>query len=424
MDEVILSIDFGSAYTKIALRRGFDSRAELLEFPRAAKDEPLLTPSVVALDTRGDRERWLVGVDAARSVEGEGVAVYRNFKSQLYEADVGSRTVVSGGVGPEHLVARFFAGLRESLPRRLRSAPVRLSVPKLDGHGTTVQESMTSVLESTGFSIATERPLVHEPEANTIGMLTRGRNETWTPPLKDFQKHRGREGQLALMLDDDLTRRLQAMRQGARYPVLLLDVGAFTTDFGYVSFDESFREDLNKPKILQESVKLGVAQLDDRVRARLNEESRNAIGGLSPAEWDRHKRALYRGDSVELPVPGGGLTRIGAGVEQEMIVEEIAQFVEEIWAAKLDFCASNDLSRIEAQFLSGGGALISRIREDLTNRVESGGNSRVFDLLYAGEPRRALGDRAHAREIEERRRRNQALVRGGSAIGGCSVFWE
>ncbi len=53
--------------------------------------------------------------------------------------------------------------------------------------------------------------------------------------------------------------------------------------------------------------------------------------------------------------------------------------------------------------------------------------ARVYDLMDEDEPRRTLslrGGRIREEAVEARARRNQELVRGGSAIGGSSVFFE
>jgi hypothetical protein len=71
--------------------------------------------------------------------------------------------------------------------------------------------------------------------------------------------------------------------------------------------------------------------------------------------------------------------------------------------------------------------MIPPIREALARALSAEEGIQVSDLLDPEEPRRTLAARdRHVDEeaVRERAGRNLELVRGGSAIGGSSVFFE
>ena len=76
----IVSIDLGSAYTKIGIRRGWNAQAEVLRgLPVAlSEDQDFCIPSVVAHVETSRASRWLIGIDAASQMPGPGVRIWRN----------------------------------------------------------------------------------------------------------------------------------------------------------------------------------------------------------------------------------------------------------------------------------------------------------------------------------------------------------
>jgi len=95
--------------------------------------------------------------------------------------------------------------------------------------------------------------------------------------------------------------------KGCRYSVLVIDVGAFTTDFGFVEFDDSFYTDnLPRPDIIQLSCKIGVRELDQAVYEQLRPEVQGAIRRLTTTGWEGVKRRLYRQEPAAVRNPAGG----------------------------------------------------------------------------------------------------------------------
>src|SRR5436309_2461976 len=111
----ILCIDFGSAYTKVALRRDWDSSAELLkDFPIATSgDMTFCIPSVVARIERSGRPRWLVGDEAADLKPGEGLTIYRYWKAKLFSEEITPRELSEY----TQVGAAYFRSLLDSLTR-------------------------------------------------------------------------------------------------------------------------------------------------------------------------------------------------------------------------------------------------------------------------------------------------------------------
>lgn len=208
------------------------------------------------------------------------------------------------------------------------------------------------------------------------------------------------------------------------YGVLVTDIGAFTTDFGYVRFDSSFwTDDWQKPQITAMSCKLGIGELDSTVLQQLSTEAQQIIAQLPLSEWDRYKTMLYHGEPVALRRRQGGVLTVGQGQEAMAIQEAVHSFAGKVWQSRKDFAESKLSDTVHAETLTGGGAMIPLIRATLVKRMQAAGTKMVHDLLDKDEPRNALGT-VPEQELERRARQNQELVRGGSAIGGCSVFFE
>lgn len=204
----LLSIDFGSAYTKIAFRTSWNTESELLrDIPLAPKETTYCIPSIVARVTRGHKEEWLIGVDAASQLPGDGVKIYRDWKAGL----------LTGEEECVQVAKHFFRTLRSmlngmrSFEEAITSHPVRVCVPSM-GDANDLSPVIVQILEDSGWHLAPVKPTAYEPEANALGVLTRGRNATWIPAHVDFQPHKGRSVWLPSMLDPDLNNAFRQMR--------------------------------------------------------------------------------------------------------------------------------------------------------------------------------------------------------------------
>ena len=440
-NRTLLSIDLGSAYTKLAIRRDWHDESQLLRELRLATPEvDFCVPSVVTRVEGSGGTEWLTGAEAAARPPADGVTIYRYWKARLFsehpEEQAAHDSLGRPGEGHdlddyEEVAVEFFRGLKTSLAREpfgldLSTTAVRVCIPRLEScEG--AEERIAAILERAGVRPARGRSTVYEPESNSLGVLTRGRNATWFPPRVSFMPSPGRALQLREMLEPEGL--LQALRRIAgTFGVLVIDIGGFTTDFGYVEFDTSFAtDDWQRPGIVQSSYELGIRELDHEIFAALDPRAQGAVEALSSSEWDAHKARLYRGEPVALPSPAGGAVTLGAGEEAERIRAAIEAFAERVTRARDDFRERFVRGPINAQTLTGGGAMIPPIREALARALSAEEGIQVSDLLDPEEPRRTLAARdrhVDERAVRERAGRNLELVRGGSAIGGSSVFFE
>lgn len=431
----LVSIDLGSAYTKVAVRRDWNGESDLLrDLPLASDEVDFCVPSVVARVEAKGGTRWMIGAAAAAQAPGDGVRIFRYWKARLFSTESSETQAARDQMGQsaesfadddyERVAIEFFRGLRESLAPSpygtdIASSTVRVCVPRIDIPD--MDGRVGRILDAAGWRPAHGRVTVYEPESNACGMFTRGRNATWYPPAAPFTPRAGRSLHLVKMLEPEGL--LQALRRmSGSFGVLVIDIGGFTTDFGYVQFDTSFStDDWHRPTIVQQSYELGIRELDQAIYDRLDEDAQREVRRLSPSEWDALKVDLYRG----VPVTLGNGRRIGG--DDGRTTEALRAFADRVIAVRDTFLRDHVRGPINAQTLTGGGSMIAPLHRAVVQALGTDEDARVYDLLDEDEPRRTLGQRggtATDDAVEERARRNQELVRGGSAIGGSSVFFE
>lgn len=111
---------------------------------------------------------------------------------------------------------------------------------------------------------------------------------------------------------------------------------------------------------------------------------------------------------------------VGEDGERETIGQALRSFAERVWQARADFVASRLSERAHMEMLTGGGVLIPLVRSQLVDRMRKAGGVFVRDLLDDEGERM----RRRAVPLDTHLRQNRDLIRGGSAIGGASVFFE
>lgn len=432
----LVSIDLGSAYTKIAIRRNWNAESDLLrDLPLASDEVDFCVPSVVARMDEGGGTRWTIGAAAAAQTPGDGVRIFRYWKARLFSTGAGAQVSrdemgqaadTGGGEDYEQVATEFFRGLRRSLEHSpygedIAASAVRVCVPKIDVAD--MDARVGRILDAAGWRPAHGRVTVYEPESNACGMFTRGRNATWYPPAASFTPRAGRSLHLMKMLEPEGL--LQALRRmSGSFGVLVIDIGGFTTDFGYVQFDTSFSSnDWHRPTIVQQSYELGIRELDQAIYDSLDEDAQREIRALSPSQWDALKVDLYGGAPVML----GNGRRIGAGESAARTAEALRRFADRVIAVRDTFLREHVSGPVNAQTLTGGGSMIAPLHRAVVQALAADEHARVYDLLDENEPRQTLvqrGGYVEEEAVAARARRNQELVRGGSAIGGSSVFFE
>ena len=432
----LISIDLGSAYTKVAVRRDWNGESDLLRnLPLASDEADFCVPSVVARVEGQGTTRWTIGAAAGAQKPGDGVRIFRYWKARLFSTapgaqvsrdEMGQSPELRGDDDYEQVAVQFFRGLRESLERSpyggdVAASAVRVCVPRMDAGD--VDGRVGSILDAAGWRPAHGRVTVYEPESNACGMFTRGRNATWYPPAAPFTPRAGRSLHLMKMLEPEGF--LQALRRmSGSFGVLVIDIGGFTTDFGYVQFDTSFSSsDWHRPTIVQQSYELGIRELDQAIYDSLDQDAQREIRRLSPSEWDALKVDLYRGAPVALGARGGR----PLAIDPKRTAEALRSFAGRVIAVRDAFLRDHVRGPINAQTLTGGGSMIAPLHRAVVQALAADEDARVYDLLDEDEPRRTLdlrGGRVSEQAVEARARRNAELVRGGSAIGGSSVFFE
>ncbi len=426
-NEAVLCIDFGSAYTKIALRSDWNEGATLIRgTPLSPVETNFCIPSAVARVESKGGARWAFGEAAAQQRPGDGITIYRHWKARLLSEQAGTREVEEY----DDVATAFFRELKEQLDRmtlsvELTRCPLRICIPKLNRQTETAEQRVTKVVGKAGWRLAENRPIVYEPESNACGVFTRGRNATWFPqrPLPSKERY-----PYYLDMFDRHAGLLAAIRRGdARYGVLVIDVGAFTTDFSFIEFDT---DETQRPSMTQLSREIGVSELDRSIEQRMRPIVKRAILHATTNEWEKAKRLLYNSTPAAIVNPDGGVLTIGEGVESNTIAETVDEFATRVVNARQEFCGQYVNRPISAQILTGGGAMIPLVRDALINVMKTT-DGIVYDLLDADESKSALlmkrgpsGWYYDEKEVEARLGENQDLVRGASAIGGCSIFFE
>ena len=475
MSERVFCIDFGSAYTKVALRRDPGAQAELINNPtRRAAELDFCVPSVALVDRTGKQHRAEFGPAVFGRREGNGINIYHNWKRYLF-ADVttageiavppldallqsdpfrqlAERFGVTGAqvghlqqlvsnarglfgiplgrtpnaeAGWQTFAAKlaycFFRWLRlyildacghvRSAALNPEAIPVRLTVPAFS-HGSGIEThpgcaALTDALSKAGWPLHPTRPVVSEPYSNVIGVLTEGANVVHNSRLQ--LRRMFREGPIILTLSKP--------EDHPTYRAWSLDVGAFTTDFAALSIDTQGKladDHESAIRVAQHSIPLGVSELDRRVLAVLPSEQRDWLENhAQPLDWEDFRSRVY---TAGRPLNTAAVGTIGAPDSRERIDAVLRDFGSELAAACTTFRAQQ-LPPIEHQelILTGGGNAIPAVHEALTAAMQSGGSK--FVHVYIPTPGRHAGpDRA--------RRLDEQFTRGGSALGGASIYFE
>jgi hypothetical protein len=422
-----LCIDLGSAYTKIGFRETPFSRSRLLSLNELSLDDQhVCIPSVAAWRERDDR--WAFGIEAADIVAGSGIHVYRNWKADLFpdgpgagnpwdllgeDAHEGLRDGPGSYARARNVAARYLGWLRQELVPRmipgqdLGKVVMRICIPEFAMFSPHAAE-MDRMLEEAGW----HHPASYccsEPMSNLTGALTQGHNAVLEPqPGKLF-------ADVPKMFERSHLLEMAAVCQEndegdvPEYATLIVDVGAYTTDFGLISIDLAGHGFV--PISKTKSVPLGIHELDRRVIEVLPEPMAGQARRFTGAEWERFHRVVYT-EEREWTLPTGGAVNGGAA-ERARIRTVMDRFSGGIAAAMDAFLRLHRPTRVQEVILTGGGNNIPALTERLRMALAPWGVSTVY-LPKAGAP---LGD---TRQVEI----VPGVVRGASAVGGSSVLFD
>lgn len=471
MADRVFSIDLGSSYTKVALRADPTADAQPIA-PIGSQGSPAFcVPTVVSVERRPDnRPRLEFGPRAADMTTSGDITVYRNWKKSVFlkpQADghhspleallasgeladlaakfdvtgtqlgylrqiaAAARGLVAGPTRPlsaesfEHknavaMAAHFFKWLRDHilaacdrLPGaglKYEAIPARLAVPAFaHGKGIETHPGCSALLEAlrrAGWPLHPDQPLVTEPYANAVGILTKGKNCV----LRSGTINLG-----GMFAQGPLMTVLKETAHHPSYRALVIDVGAFTTDFAGIEVrpEDNTVSDIDSVlRLAQHSVPVGVTNLDEQVAAALGGEKGRFVFGLPQYDQEAFRRNVYsEGKAYATNVHG----RIGSGAEGEAIRDAIQTFGRQLAAAVAEFCDGRPPAAMQELILSGGGAQIPAVRDALQQAAQAGGN--VYVKTHAPALRKTAGGPPVAKLDPD-------LSRGGSAVGGASLYFE
>jgi hypothetical protein len=472
MLDCVFCIDFGSAYTKVSLRPGAQNPAALLRCDDEAVE--LWAPTVVAVEWVKGQQRMEFGYKAAGAKPGGNTAVFTDFKKELFapatpetpaqppidalfqSAEFDALASKYGVLPPEvaalrNLIAsaRALSGARPergapSEARRLANAkaathhyfkwlrervlaacakfsnsvlryediPVRVAAPALGGSAELAQhpgcQRLREALEMTGWRLD-ERPFVSEPEANVVGVLTKGLNALTPKKRKINFREMFNRGPLVTVLAGD--------KNHPTFRALLIDVGAFTTDFAALSVDTGGKAaDTSNGagfSVAQHSVPFGVTNLDAGVRAGLTDEKRTTLDGLSRKDFEAFQLGAYS-EGTGLRLSGGRV--LGGEADRPVVQKALNTFTDRLMAETVSFCRQlGPVASMQELILTGGGSNVPAVREALMTAAQAAGGFVKTHApgITAAQAASPLIDKLGAQD-----------TRGASALGGASIYFE
>jgi hypothetical protein len=472
MAERVFCIDFGSAFTKVALRRDPTADSALLACGGAEVD--FWIPTVVLVDRRGAEPRLEFGAHAAGRATGGGIDIYTDFKKHLFAAPApvpgkpalppveallqsddferlaakyevsgaqvsalrqiaASARLLGGGPGDRvvsveatrqanaaKVACHYFIWLRKQvldacarLPAtglKYEDIPVRVAVPAL-GDGDVAQQPgcklLREAMHRAGWPLHPEVPFVSEPESNAVGILTKGGN---------LLNRTGRINLGEMFSKGPLVTVLKGDPHHPTYRALVIDVGAFTTDFASLFVDTEGRTVIPAVgagfAVQQRSVPVGVTALDTKVREALPKEKREWLANLPPREHATFQRQAYsEGKGYRAP----GLGVVGGEADRDAMQSCLREFAKRVADEALKFCADLPPANMQELILTGGGSNIPTVREALLAAAQSSGST--FVKTHAPDLKRSKTGPPVDKLGEE-------FTRGGSALGGASIYFE
>ncbi|QGJ71721.1 Hypothetical protein PBC10988_34280 [Planctomycetales bacterium 10988] len=474
----MINIDFGNSYTKVGVRTDGNELSTPLSDNVLEFDDGLniCIPTLAARVLRKGKEHWVYGSEILEIGNSQGVEVLRNWKPNFFN---GSSTPLKGipqakipafatmkklseselqhfmdslnlnekqraaledlkngedepdpgqtDLDTKEIGLKYFRWLRAFLEgictRRgidLRKTPTRINLPSF-GAKTTAEDLLIEILSEAGWKIAPNHPALPEPVANAIGVFSEGRNILWRPKRTEdqFPDYPGMFGTNEFI--KAARKRFESRYNQRMYWVLVVDLGGYTLDIAMVGFDlEEIDIPLNgkyqgKQRLATLSEKIGIRALDDKVKSILPEEKQKLIDELlqdpDPRRVEAFHRFLYqRGRPFHI-----SRQLIGQKEEGEAIQEVVSNFAHECAKHVEDFITMHQYTRIDDVVMTGGGCNIPQVRDAIVGLLQG------YRLKNAYVPALAAEEKNLPPKCQ---RLKPLLVRGATAIGGTSVFFD
>lgn len=470
MVECVFCVDFGSAYTKVALRPATREDGDLIPCGDSAVE--LWVPTVVAVDWSKGEAQLEFGYKAAGIKPGNGISVFTNFKKDLFappgaeppalpplesllQSDEFAQLATKYGVHPPEVnglrqllaAARVFGGRSQSSPNaearkqaeaksltshfmkwlrarvleacakrtnsllRYEDIPLRVSVPALGGTDDLAKNPgcirFREALAGTGWKLD-DRLFVPEPEANAVGVLTGAANELTAKRKINFREMFGK-GPLITVLAGD--------KHHTNYRALVIDVGAFTTDFAALSIDTGGKlSDITDGagfSTKQASIAWGITDLDAAVRVGLPEDKQQAIEGLSRKDFAAFQESVYsEGKGYRL----ADRRVIGGDTDRPVVDAAVNDFIKRLTDETVAFCQALGPASMQELILTGGGSNIPVVRDALLKAAASLPGDAVVKTHAPGIKKAQTGTPVD--------NLGEKFSRGASALGGASIYFE
>jgi hypothetical protein len=218
-----------------------------------------------------------------------------------------------------------------------------------------------------------------------------------------------------------LIRALAAPRDYPHYRAVVIDVGAFTTDFAVFTFDSGGHNLLLSDIEFQThtlSVPVGMSMLDDAIVAALKSEHQKYMREEAPAtDWARFRQDVFV-NRRPFQSPVG---EIGGDEERPAIDAAIESFESRLREETNKFLTPLGDIPFKELILTGGGCSVPSVQNTLISGSQAG---RVafrkihLPLARKGGPQKATTPQQVVEHLEG------ALPRGGTALGGTSSYFD
>jgi len=421
MFEATLSIDLGASYTKVAYRPACLPETSGT-IPQEAKvvmidDRPLI-PSLAIRAYTGNK--WYFGRQAAGLKPNREMPVFQNWKADLFRPKNDKDSAAAAIIAH-----KFFNWLRIKLEQvkpigiDVTKCQTRIAMPAFE----TFDENavlLARCMDLSGWNDPTLILKVREPHANTLGLFTGGRNAVRRNGAGECWAY------LPEIFADDIYQNnvyFRALHQyhvagihGNLFTVMVVDIGAFTTDIAKLTFDFTAPAD-GLRAIRQESYALGVInELDKPLIAALEDRHDFSWADFSFEAQEDWKKLLYQNDSWPLPAVVNGTPttiELGTGENHELVANATQQFAAAVWEKIAAFAAGETPSHI---YLTGGGSRIKGVAEALRAKIEGAGMR--FVTVASGEAPIGSDDQRPWKHTGE------SLQRLATAVGGASVILQ
>ncbi len=420
MYDATLSIDLGASYTKIAYRKAcapkqtgpFEQEARILMV-----DNSPLIPSL-AVRTRNASKPWVFGREAANLNPDRGMEVFQNWKADLFrprnDKDSAAAVMVAG---------KFFEWLRTKLEAAridLKKCETRVAMPAF--HSSAEKAVFIArCLDLSGWDDPSLILKVTEPHANTIGLFSRGKNAGSRNGAGELLLNYGRmfgQGNVYVQASREFV--LHGTR-GNLVTVLVVDIGAFTTDIAALTFDvtspgNEMGDGLSAIR-QEESYELGVInELDRPLFDALAQRHGFTWSDVSFNDRELLKRALYNGEPYFLLTRSDGKNvslELGGPEDTELVTAHASTFAAAVWEKVMAFVETEKPARV---FLTGGGSLIRPVAAALGTSL----SRRQVTLGVVDRGESAGG----ATEWRSWAQTGEGLQRLATALGGASVILQ